>query len=108
MVCCDVPVLDIGVGAGGGVVVTVVLSGCVVFVEVGVVGVSFGEVVSVGEPVGLSVVVVAVDEEFSVVWSVLCTEKAARRTQGIVPGRVGKFPKVGSGTTSGIGVPNSE
>lgn len=63
-----------GGGGGGGAFCGVVcgeLTGGVVFVEVGVVGVAFGEVVSVGEPVGPSVVVSTVEEEFCVVWSVL-------------------------------------
>lgn len=74
-----------------------ILSGRVVFVEVGVGGIAWEVVVTVGEPVGLSVVVSTVDEEFSVVGSVLCTEKATGWTQGIVSGRVGMFAKVGSG-----------
>lgn len=70
-------------------------------VEVGVVGIA-DFVVVVGGVVSETVVVSTVEDEFSVVGSVLGREKATRRTQGIVSlGVGGPGANVGSGIARG-------
>lgn len=110
--CNGVSLLGGAGGAGGtdstdggvGIGVDVDLTGCVVFVEVGVVGISREVVVGVSEVWLWLSEDVTVDEEFSVVESVLSCEKAARRTQRIEAGGIFQF-----GMTAGTGnaVPNS-
>lgn len=70
-------------------------------VEVGVVGIA-DFVVVLGGSVSETVVVSAVEDEFSVVGSVLGTEKAASRTQWVVSGGIdGPGANVGSGIARG-------